>query len=156
MSRCAAPTSPLRRAFHQPNITVGKLSKEITSALCRWRAFCRDIGEIAITNDIVIPDAKHVTSYTGDMNKLPSAKRAEILGMMAVGVSLRAITRLTRVSKNALSPDAAAHPGDGRWRHGETLGIIRHGEGAGGLRSSPEPADIRMKVAIDPALLKTA
>ena len=37
------------------------------------------------------------------MNKLPSAKRAQILGMMAEGVSLRAITRLTGVSKNTLA-----------------------------------------------------
>jgi len=37
------------------------------------------------------------------MNKLSSAKRAEILGMMAEGVSLRAITRLTGVSKNTLA-----------------------------------------------------
>ena len=37
------------------------------------------------------------------MNKLPSAKRAEILGMMAEGVSLRAIARLTGVSKNTLA-----------------------------------------------------
>jgi len=36
------------------------------------------------------------------MNKLPSAKRAEILGMMAEGVSLRAIARLTGASKNAI------------------------------------------------------
>ena len=37
------------------------------------------------------------------MNKLSSAKRAEILGMMADGVSLRAIARLTGVSKNTLA-----------------------------------------------------
>ena len=37
------------------------------------------------------------------MNKLPSAKRAEILGLMAEGVSLRAIARLTGVSKNTLA-----------------------------------------------------
>jgi len=37
------------------------------------------------------------------MNKLPATKRAEILGMMAEGVSLRAITRLTGVSKNTLA-----------------------------------------------------
>ena len=36
------------------------------------------------------------------MNKLPSAKRAEILGMMVEGVSLRAITRLTGASKNTI------------------------------------------------------
>lgn len=37
------------------------------------------------------------------MNKLPSAKRAQILGMMAEGVSLRAISRLTGASKNTLA-----------------------------------------------------
>jgi IS1 family transposase len=42
-------------------------------------------------------------SYTAFMNKLPPAKRAQILGMMAEGVSLRAITRLTGVSKNTLA-----------------------------------------------------
>jgi IS1 family transposase len=36
------------------------------------------------------------------MNKLPSAKRAEILGMMAEGISLRAIARLTGASKNTI------------------------------------------------------
>jgi IS1 family transposase len=36
------------------------------------------------------------------MNKLRPAKRAEILGMMAEGVSLRAIARLTGASKNAI------------------------------------------------------
>ena len=37
------------------------------------------------------------------MNKLSSAKRADILGLMAEGVSLRAITRITGVSKNTLA-----------------------------------------------------
>jgi len=37
------------------------------------------------------------------MNKLPSVKRAQILGLMTEGVSLRAITRLTGVSKNTLA-----------------------------------------------------
>lgn len=37
------------------------------------------------------------------MNKLPSAKRAQILGMMAEGVSRRAICRLTGASKNTLA-----------------------------------------------------
>jgi hypothetical protein len=36
----------------------------------------------------------------GCMNKLTSAKRAEILGMMVEGMSLRAIARLTGASKN--------------------------------------------------------
>ena len=37
------------------------------------------------------------------MNKLPPARRAKILGLMAEGVSLRAITRLEGVSKNTLA-----------------------------------------------------
>src|ERR1700722_1079867 len=37
------------------------------------------------------------------MNKLPSVKRAEILGMMVEGVSLRAISRMTGASKNTLA-----------------------------------------------------
>ena len=37
------------------------------------------------------------------MNKLPSAKRAEILGMMVEGVSIRAIVRMTGVSKNTVA-----------------------------------------------------
>ena len=37
------------------------------------------------------------------MNKLSHAKRAEVLGMMAEGLSLRAITRLSGASKNALA-----------------------------------------------------
>ena len=36
------------------------------------------------------------------MNKLSSAKRAEILGLMVEGVSIRAITRITGVSKNTV------------------------------------------------------
>jgi IS1 family transposase len=36
------------------------------------------------------------------MNKLPSAKRVQILGMMVEGMSIRAITRLTGVSKNTV------------------------------------------------------
>src|SRR5258708_2052401 len=48
-------------------------------------------------------DAQAEMSYTGAMNKLPSAKRAKILGLMAEGVSLRAITRLEGVSKNTLA-----------------------------------------------------
>jgi IS1 family transposase len=40
--------------------------------------------------------------YSASMNKLSSAKRAEILGMMVEGVSLRAISRLTGASKNTI------------------------------------------------------
>jgi IS1 family transposase len=36
------------------------------------------------------------------MNKLPTAKRAQILGMMVEGVSIRSISRLTGASKNTI------------------------------------------------------
>lgn len=36
------------------------------------------------------------------MNKLPATKRAQILGLMVEGVSLRAIARLTGASKNTI------------------------------------------------------
>lgn len=37
-----------------------------------------------------------------DMNKLPSTKRVQILGMMVEGMSIRAIARLTGASKNTI------------------------------------------------------
>jgi hypothetical protein len=37
------------------------------------------------------------------MNKLHPAKRAEILGMMVEGISIRAIVRLTGASKNTVA-----------------------------------------------------
>jgi IS1 family transposase len=37
------------------------------------------------------------------MNKLPTERRAQILGMMAEGISIRAICRLTGVSKNTVA-----------------------------------------------------
>ena len=36
------------------------------------------------------------------MNKSSTARRAEILGMMAEGVSIRAISRMTGASKNTI------------------------------------------------------
>ena len=36
------------------------------------------------------------------MNKLPSAKRAQILGMVVEGVSIRSISRMTNASKNTI------------------------------------------------------
>ncbi|MDP1547856.1 MAG: hypothetical protein Q8L87_17750, partial [Anaerolineales bacterium] len=36
------------------------------------------------------------------MNKLPAAKRAQILTMMVEGVSIRAISRMTGASKNTI------------------------------------------------------
>lgn len=38
----------------------------------------------------------------GPVNKLPAAKRAQVLHMMAEGISLRAITRLTSISRTTL------------------------------------------------------
>lgn len=38
----------------------------------------------------------------GSMNKLPTEKRAQIIGMMVEGMSIRSITRMTGVSKNTV------------------------------------------------------
>jgi IS1 family transposase len=40
--------------------------------------------------------------YSKSMNRLPIAKRAQILGMMVEGVSIRAISRMTNASKNTI------------------------------------------------------
>jgi IS1 family transposase len=40
--------------------------------------------------------------YSKTMNKLTTAKRAQILGMMVEGVSIRAISRMTNASKNTI------------------------------------------------------
>jgi IS1 family transposase len=47
-------------------------------------------------------DGKRVGSYIVPMNKLSTERRAQILGMMVEGVSLRAIARLTGASKNTI------------------------------------------------------
>ena len=47
--------------------------------------------------------AKDRRSYYAPMNKLPREARAQILGMMAEGVSILAITRMTGVSKNTVA-----------------------------------------------------
>lgn len=48
-------------------------------------------------------DDKHKGSDNRGMNKLPTAKRAQILQMMVEGVSIRAIVRLTGASKNTVA-----------------------------------------------------
>ena len=47
-------------------------------------------------------DGKQNGSYMLGMNKLPTERRAQILGMMVEGMSIRAIARLTGVSKNTV------------------------------------------------------
>lgn len=47
-------------------------------------------------------DKSVVGSYCPRMNKLPSDKRVQILGMMVEGMSIRAIARLTGASKNTI------------------------------------------------------
>jgi len=47
-------------------------------------------------------DAKHDRSYCWAMNKLSRDARAQILGMMVEGVSIRAISRMTGASKNTI------------------------------------------------------
>jgi len=48
-------------------------------------------------------DAKHESSYTVCMNKLPLAKRTQILAMLCEGSSMRSISRIADVSINTVS-----------------------------------------------------
>lgn len=48
-------------------------------------------------------DAKHKSSYLMGMNKLSTQKRAQILGMLCEGMSLRATSRLADVSINTVT-----------------------------------------------------
>ena len=48
-------------------------------------------------------DAKHKSSYVGGMNKLPVAKRVQILSMLVEGSSMRSISRVVDVSINTVS-----------------------------------------------------
>lgn len=48
-------------------------------------------------------DAKYKSSYITAMNKLPTAKRVQILAMLCEGSSMRSITRVTGVSINTVS-----------------------------------------------------
>jgi IS1 family transposase len=47
-------------------------------------------------------DRSYTKVYSGSMNKLPSDRRAQIIGMMVEGVSIRAISRMTGASKNTI------------------------------------------------------
>ena len=48
-------------------------------------------------------DAKHKSSYIMDMNKLPIAKRVQILSMLCEGSSMRSISRVCDVSINTVA-----------------------------------------------------
>src|SRR2546422_8150863 len=48
-------------------------------------------------------DRSPTTGYITPMKRLSPQKRAQILGMMVEGVSIRSITRLVGVSKNTVS-----------------------------------------------------
>ncbi len=51
----------------------------------------------------ILLDAKHISSYTYHMNKLSTAKRAQILNMLVEGMSMRAVSRLADVSINTVT-----------------------------------------------------
>lgn len=51
----------------------------------------------------VILDAKHKSSYNGGMNKLPLAKRVQILSMLCEGSSMRSVSRVCDVSFNTVA-----------------------------------------------------
>jgi len=48
-------------------------------------------------------DAKHKSSYHKDMNRLDTQKRAQILGLLVEGMSMRAVTRITGCSINTVT-----------------------------------------------------
>ncbi len=48
-------------------------------------------------------NGKQISSYKGAMNKLPLAKRAQILAMLCEGASMRSVSRLADVSINTVS-----------------------------------------------------
>lgn len=48
-------------------------------------------------------DAKHESSYYMGMNKLPLAKRVQILAMLCEGSSMRSISRVVDVSINTVT-----------------------------------------------------
>ena len=48
-------------------------------------------------------DGKHISSYKGGMNKLPDAKRIQILHMLVEGSSMRAISRVVGCSINTVT-----------------------------------------------------
>jgi IS1 family transposase len=60
-------------------------------------------GARAPTKQTFMLEPGGVQRYSPDMNKLPSDRRAQIIGLMAEGVSIRAICRLTGVSKNTVA-----------------------------------------------------
>ena len=51
----------------------------------------------------ILLDGKHIISHTRDMNKLPVAKRAQILSMLCEGSSMRSISRVCDVSFNTVN-----------------------------------------------------
>ena len=51
----------------------------------------------------ILLDVKHKSSYQNGMNKLPLAKRVQILSMLCEGSSMRSISRITDVSINTVS-----------------------------------------------------
>ena len=52
---------------------------------------------------LIMLDTKHESSYRNGMNKLPLAKRTQILAMLCEGSSMRSISRVTDVSINTVS-----------------------------------------------------
>src|SRR6185312_11001108 len=51
----------------------------------------------------IVLDAKHKSSDTLGMNKLPTSKRAQILSLLCEGMSMRAISRVADVSFNTVA-----------------------------------------------------
>lgn len=63
----------------------------------------RGNGRVIATDLKFILGAKYKSSYTRDMNKLPRAKRIQILSMLCEGSSMRSISRVVDVSINTVA-----------------------------------------------------
>ena len=69
-------------------------------------------------------DDTHINSYNRGMNKLPHAKRVQILSMLCEGSSMRSISRVTDVSINTVyALLAAAGPVCARFHDATVLGV---------------------------------
>lgn len=72
------------------------------------RRQCRSIvypqvAQVATVRLHISFDPKHKSSYQMGMNKLPLAKRTQILAMLCEGSSMRSISRIADVSINTVS-----------------------------------------------------
>src|SRR5918993_5005636 len=94
---------PKRGRGRPPRYSPPNLSVDPNRAACSRLAQARGTVSTTARNETFLLDRQAEKSYCSGMNKLTAGRRAQILGMMAEGVSIRAITRLTGASKNTVA-----------------------------------------------------